>query len=95
MTTNTEDNYLELDDSDFDKLTTTFIKKTNKVSKKFKPLFTKEEEELIKHVLQNEKEDIKLNTKEQASFLINSLNKEMMKTNDKNSNLNKDFVNNI
>jgi hypothetical protein len=95
MTTNTEDNYLELDDSDFDKLTTTFIKKTNKVSKKLKPLFTKEEEELIKHVLQNEKEDIKLNTKEQASFLINSLNKEMMKTNDKNSNLNKDFVNNI
>lgn len=95
MTTNTEDNYLELDDNDFDKLTTTFIKKTNKVSKKLKPLFTKEEEELIKHVLQNEKEDIKLNTKEQASFLINSLNKEMMKTNDKNSNLNKDFVNNI
>jgi len=95
MTTNTEDNYLELDDSDFDKLTTTFIKKTNKVSKKLKPLFTKEEEELIKQVLQNEKEDIKLNTKEQASFLINSLNKEMMKTNDKNSNLNKDFVNNI
>ena len=95
MSDKNEDNYLELNDGDFEKLTNTFIKKTNKINKNDKPLFTKEEEKLIEHVLENEKEDIKLNTKEQATFLIHSLNKEMMKTNDKNNDLNKKIINDI
>tara|TARA_Y100000591_G_C21648224_1_gene601451 strand:- start:280 stop:567 length:288 start_codon:yes stop_codon:yes gene_type:complete len=95
MSDKNEDNYLELNDGDFEKLTNSFIKKTNKINKNDKPLFTKEEEKLIEHVLENEKEDIKLNSKEQATFLIHSLNKEMMKTNDKNNDLNKKIINDI
>ena len=95
MTNNDEDNYLELDDGDFEKLTNNFIKKTDKINKNDKPLFTKEEKKLIEHVLKNEKEEIKLNSKEQATFLIHSLKKEMMKTNDKNSNFNKNIINDI
>lgn len=95
MSDKNEDNYLELNDGDFEKLTNSFIKKTNKINKNDKPLFTKEEEKLIEHVLKNEKEDIKLNSKEQATFLIHSLNKEMMKTNDKNNDLNKKIINDI
>ena len=95
MSNKNEDNYLELNDKDFEKLTNTFIKKTNKTNKINKAIFTKEEEALIEHVLKNEKEDIKLNSKEQATFLIHSLNKEMMKTNDKNKDLNKKIINDI
>ena len=95
MSNKNEDNYLELNDNDFEKLTKTFITKTNKTNKINKPIFTEEEEELIEHVLKNEKEDIKLNSKEQATFLIHSLKKEMMKTNDKNNNFNKNIINDI
>ena len=95
MSIRSNNNYLELDDNDFEKLTTTFVKKTNKLNKNTKSLFTKEEEEFINNVLKNEKEEIILNNKEKASFLIHSLNKEMMKTNDKNNSLNEKIINDI
>ena len=79
------DNYLEMDDSDFDKLTNGFLNKTKKENKN---KFNEEEEKFIQYILTHEKEDIQLTKKEEASHLIHSLKKEMLKTDDKNNDLN-------
>jgi hypothetical protein len=93
---NKDDNYLEMDDSDFDKLTNGFLYKTNKKdnTQNIKDLNEKEKE-FIKNILNNEKEDLQLTKKEEAIMLINSLQKEMSKTDEKHNNLNNNKISSL
>lgn len=93
---NKDDNYLEMDDSDFDKLTNGFLYKTNKKdnTQNLKDL-NKKEKLFVKSILDNEKEDLQLTKKEEAIMLINSLQKEMSKTDEKHNNLNNNKISSL
>lgn len=78
--------YLEMDDKDFDKLTTTFLDKYTLNDKDFKE--KEKEEEFIQHVLKTEKIEDTLTHKEQAQQLVTSLKREMKKTDCKDESLN-------
>jgi len=93
---NKDDNYLEMDDSDFDKLTNGFLYKTNKKDNTQNLKDLNEKEKLfVKSILDNEKEDLQLTKKEEAIMLINSLQKEMSKTDEKHNNLNNNKISSL
>ena len=93
---NKDDNYLEMDDSDFDKLTNGFLYKTNKKDNTQNIKDLNEKEKLfVKSILDNEKEDLQLTKKEEAIMLINSLQKEMSKTDEKHNNLNNNKISSL
>ena len=78
--------YLEMDDKDFDKLTTTFLDKYTLNDKDLKE--KEKEEEFIQHVLKTEKIEDTLTHKEQAQQLVTSLKREMKNTDCKDESLN-------
>jgi hypothetical protein len=78
--------YLEMDDSDFDKLTTTFLNKHTPIEKDL--IQKQKEEEFVQCVLRTEKLEEKLTSKELAQQLVSSLKKEMKDTNCKDEILN-------
>ena len=88
MNTKNDNNYLEMNDSDFDKLTNNFLYKTKETNKKNVPFLNEEELKFIENILHNEKDDLKLTKKEEAIMLINTLKKEIEKTDGKGNSLN-------
>jgi len=78
--------YLEMDDSDFDKLTSTFVKKHTPTEKDL--IQKQKEEEFVQCVLKTEKLEEKLSSQELAQQLVSSLKKEMKDTNCKDETLN-------
>ena len=92
---NKDDNYLEMDDKDFDKLTNGFLDKTKKECKTNIKELNEKEIQFIQTILDNKKEDLQLTKKEEAIMLINSLQKEMQKTNEKHNNLNNNKISSL
>ena len=92
---NKDDNYLEMDDTDFDKLTNGFLDKTKKEHNKNTKCLNEKEKLFVKSILDNEKEDLQLTKKEEAIMLINSLQKEMKKTDEKDNNLNNNKISSL
>ena len=92
---NKDDNYLEMDDKDFDKLTNGFLDKTKKECKANIKELNEKEIQFIQTILDNKKEDLQLTKKEEAIMLINSLQKEMQKTNEKHNNLNNNKISSL
>jgi hypothetical protein len=81
-------NYLEITDDDFNKLTTTFTEKQLKKTNAQKELQKEKDEDFIKYVLETEKIETKQTKKEMLENLVDNLKNDMNKTENNTEKLN-------
>ena len=81
-------NYLEITDDDFNKLTTTFTEKQLKKTNVQKELQKDKEDTFIKYVLETEKIETKQTKKEMLENLVDNLKNDMNKTENNTDKLN-------
>jgi hypothetical protein len=89
------DNYLEITDDDFNKLTTTFTERQVKKTNFQKELQKEKDEDFIKYVLKTEKIETKQTKKEILENLVDNLKNDMNKTENNTEKLNEKKLLNI